>query len=198
MVLQMRDECCSVSPVLDIDRVLRELQDRLPALDEFSRIGPFGILPLNCESPKTDSLSEDAQDVELIARIATPEMNLSLSQFPWDDMDDLQTWDALETESATALINLRFTPDKDMELFNADTPSQWLITRPTSTCQLAEQEIVSELLIQELTSANGNTTTYPTPVLTDFDRRRRGTRSRKIRAIFGTLATSSINHHNVK
>lgn len=159
MVMQMKEECCSVSSDLDLDRVLRELQDRVPG-DEFSRIGPFGVLPLSNVSPKTESPSDDVQGVETIARITTPEMNLSLSQFSWGDIDDLQTWDALETESATALVNLRFTPDKD--LFNLDSPSQWIIPRPTSTSQLGyhsnEQEIESALLVQELTAINSNGT----------------------------------------
>lgn len=157
MIIQMRDECCSVSSNLDLDGVLRELQDRIPG-NQFLRIGPFGILLLNNESPKTESPSDDAHDVELVARIKTPELNLSLSQFSWGDIDDLQTWDALETESATALVNLRFTPDKD--LCSADTPSQWLISRSTSAVHLNyqsnEQELESELHIQNLMTSNGN------------------------------------------
>lgn len=160
MVIQMREECCSVSSEFDLDRVLRELQDRVPVTNEISRIGPFGILPLSKETPKSEPTPDDLQDVELIARITTPEMNLSLSQFSWGDIDDLQTWDALETESAAALVNLRFTPDKD--LFNADTPSQWLIPRSTSTGQLdfqtSDQEAeTSEVLIQDLVAAVNGT-----------------------------------------
>ncbi|CZR61358.1 uncharacterized protein PAC_11254 [Phialocephala subalpina] len=170
MVIQMRDECCSNSSSLDLDRVLRELQDRTPVTNEFSRIGPFGILPLNKESPKNESPPEDVQDVELIARITTPEMNLSLSQFSWGDIDDMETWDALETESAAALVNLRFTPDKD--LFNADTPSQWLIPRPTSTGQLDfqnnnDEAEAAENLIQDLVATNDSDKTLVEG--TDFD-----------------------------
>lgn len=167
MVIQMRDECCSISSSLDLDRVLRELQDRTPVPNEFSRIGPFGILPLSKDSPNsTPAPPDNVQDVELVTRITTPEMSLSLSQFSWGDIDDLQTWDALETESAAALVNLRFTPEKD--LFNADTPSQWLIPRPTSIAQLdfqnnEQDNETAEMLVQDLITTNSNisTTVYP-------------------------------------
>jgi hypothetical protein len=157
MVMQMKDECRSISSNLDLDRVLRELEDRVSG-SEFSNIGPFGILPLNNSQTKIES-PDDAQDVELIARISTPEMNLSLSQFSWGDIDDLQTWDALETESAAALINLRFTPDKD--LYNADTPSQWLLPRPASVAQLDAQSNAQEIeseLVRILANSKGIST----------------------------------------
>src|SRR6185437_13559659 len=124
MVTQMRDECCFNSTNFDLDRVLRELQDQTTGSDGLTRIGPFGVFPLNSDSPKSESSPEDIQDIGVVARITTPEIDLTLSQFTWADIDGLQTWNTFEAESATALINLRFTPDKD--LYNADIPSQWL------------------------------------------------------------------------
>lgn len=156
MIVQMRDECCPNASSLDLDRVLRELQDRTSG-DDFSSIGPFGILHPNSSSrPINLPEAEDTQDVELVPRITTPEINLSLSQFAWGDMDNLATWDTLETESATALINMRFTPDKD--LYIADSPSQWMITRPPSVAQMDLQmnaEEVESELVQILAKSKG-------------------------------------------
>jgi arginine metabolism regulation protein II len=42
MAVQMRDECCANSATLDLDEVLRNLQNRIADAADFTRIGPFG------------------------------------------------------------------------------------------------------------------------------------------------------------
>ncbi|KAH7348421.1 fungal-specific transcription factor domain-containing protein [Rhexocercosporidium sp. MPI-PUGE-AT-0058] len=109
MVVQMRDECCVNASFLDLDRVLRELQEKVADATEFSRIGPFGILPAasptlpesSPESLPQLEIIEDVQVLEDTGRISTPELNLSLSQFAWGELDDVQAWDPLDSALVT-------------------------------------------------------------------------------------------------
>ncbi|KAG4434032.1 hypothetical protein IFR05_010486 [Cadophora sp. M221] len=128
MAIQMRNECCINASFLDLDRVLRELQEKVADATEFSRIGPFGILPVASPAssePSPEPLPQletslDAQVVEQTDRISTPDLNLSLSQFAWGELDGLQAWDSLDS----ALITFsRFNSEKGS--INGDVSTNW-------------------------------------------------------------------------
>lgn len=125
MVVQMRDECCLNASFLDLDRVLRELQEKvIDASSDFSRIGPFGILPLNQSSPLPETPPEtkncELQVIDQHGRISTPDLNLSLSQFAWGELDDIQDWEPLDS----ALISFsRLNSEKGS--VNGDISANW-------------------------------------------------------------------------
>ena len=128
MAVQMRTECCINASFLDLDRVLRELQDKVADANEFTRIGPFGVLPVVSKPspslspgplPEIESV-QAVQDVEQTGRISTPDLNLSLSQFAWGELDDVQAWDALDS----ALVTFsRFNSEKGS--VNGDLSATW-------------------------------------------------------------------------
>ncbi|KAH7412736.1 fungal-specific transcription factor domain-containing protein [Cadophora sp. MPI-SDFR-AT-0126] len=128
MAVQMRDECCINASFLDLDRVLRELQDKVADANDFARIGPFGVLPI-ASKPSSDASPDplpeaqnvqDIQAVEQMGKISTPDLNFSLSQFAWGELDDVQAWDPLNS----ALVTFsRFNSEKGS--INGDIPATW-------------------------------------------------------------------------
>lgn len=71
MSLQMRNECSGNSDVVDLDRVLRELQDWMLELDGSTRIGSFGIMTVDekVRKPKMDSttvVNEVGKNTDLV------------------------------------------------------------------------------------------------------------------------------------
>lgn len=128
MAVQMRDECCTNASFLDLDRVLKELQEKVADATEFSRIGPFGILPAASPAlsePSPEPLPQletvpNVQVVEQTGRISTPDLNLSLSQFAWGELDDVQAWDTLDS----ALVTFsRLNSEKGS--INGDISANW-------------------------------------------------------------------------
>ncbi|KAK0121730.1 hypothetical protein ONS95_010016 [Cadophora gregata] len=128
MAVQMRNECCVNASFLDLDRVLRELQEKVAEASEFARIGPFGVLPVVSKlsaspspeaHPEPDAIHHVQAD-EQNGRISTPDLDLSLSQFAWGELDDVQAWDALDS----ALVTFsRFTSEKGSS--NGDVYATW-------------------------------------------------------------------------
>ncbi|KAI9047945.1 hypothetical protein LZ554_007747 [Drepanopeziza brunnea f. sp. 'monogermtubi'] len=96
MALRMRDECCVNSSYLDLDRVLRELQEKVSEAGEFTRIGPFSIFP-SCPPAKAPlpqgETSPIVEVVEQTERTQSPVPDLSLSPFPWGEIDGILHWD---------------------------------------------------------------------------------------------------------
>jgi arginine metabolism regulation protein II len=120
MSLQMREECCSLQSSLDLDQVLRELQERIVEANDFSRIGPFGILSMEKETPvaKLDS----AQSLELtpngcekvgeVPRIPTPSLGLSVSPINWAGLEEFQGWESFATDSADVFAPSNYDPTR--------------------------------------------------------------------------------------
>jgi hypothetical protein len=129
MSIQMRNECCEHSPTLDLDKVLRELQERILELNGFSRIGPFGVLLMNKEAsepPMDTSLLDDHQTKNPNAleepRLSTPELNYAVSQIDWHALEDPETWESIEVPN-DLLANAEYSHPKD--IFTAEDPASW-------------------------------------------------------------------------
>ena len=123
----MRNECCSHYSTLDLDRVLRDLQEAVPKSSEFTRIGPFGILNVESEaSPpmiaESCGIVEENQNLE--DRISTPNLHASLSQFVWGEQEELQAWDALENHIPVA-DDTRPECAPDGETCDEETAPNW-------------------------------------------------------------------------
>ncbi|KAL2064381.1 hypothetical protein VTL71DRAFT_4875 [Oculimacula yallundae] len=107
MAVRMSHECCTNTSFLDLDRVLRELQDQVTDATEFLRIGPFAIFPatpLPVPTPEPEPLQqtdmEVVEDVEIVEQdgsVSGSDLNLSLSHFAWSELEDTHAWDALDT-----------------------------------------------------------------------------------------------------
>lgn len=102
MSLQMRHECCENNGTLDLDRVLREIQEKGSEVKGFSRIGPFGVLSVEkgLSQPIFDvcslaSVPVEDQRVEEVPKISTPDINFAVSQIDWDKLESLQTWESI-------------------------------------------------------------------------------------------------------
>lgn len=117
MAIQMRDECSANSASLDLDEVLRNLQNRIPATSEFTQIGPFRILPLtidcrNCNHDfvaQNGGISDDIMEKE--PRASTAELHLVLDNLSWDQLDDFQAWYDIGQECAAKTANI----ERDLE-----------------------------------------------------------------------------------
>lgn len=126
MSLQMRNECCENSSALDLDRVLKDLQDGLSELDGCARIGPFGILTVGKE-PKVDTIEIINQDVDdhIVERsdlMPMSELGFSPSQLNWDCFDDPLFWNNIVPPTDT-LVN----PDHpaSTETFESMNGTSW-------------------------------------------------------------------------
>ncbi len=129
-MVQMRDACCLDASFVDLDRVLRELQEKVTdASVGLSQIGPFGVLPISQSPPSPETPSEtkdcEMQTIDQPGRLSTPELNLSLSQFAWGELDDAQAWDSLDS----ALISFsRLNSEKGS--IDGDLSTTWETTSP--------------------------------------------------------------------
>ncbi|XMA20888.1 hypothetical protein WAI453_013679 [Rhynchosporium graminicola] len=138
MAVQMRDECCIDASFLDLDRVLKELQDKITDTNELLRIGPFSVFPAasrptplpTSESPPSVEveINQDLDRVEQTEIVSPPDLDLSMAQFTWDELDDLPVWDALDT----ALITFSRFPS-NFGSVNGDGSGDWapMITSPS-------------------------------------------------------------------
>lgn len=111
MVGQMKFEC-SYDSGLDVDRALRELQEKTSDVDDFCRIGPFGVLPLQKEPGADEEIV--SPNLQVISRLSTPKLDLSLAGFAWDDLDGLGdiTGNAI-VESESGFSNAAQTFEED-------------------------------------------------------------------------------------
>jgi hypothetical protein len=136
MSLQMRDECCKKSSSLDLDRVLRELQDRVSELDDFSRIGPFGILSIGKEPTRkglgtalSEAHREGDQTLDTETRVPGVVSSFNVSELDWDKFENLETWESIPTP-ANLFLNSDY--DKPKEPVESDDPSNWELPGGTS------------------------------------------------------------------
>lgn len=177
MVVQMRDECCINASFLDLDRVLKELQDKVAEATESSRIGPFGIFPAALPSvPDTMPVPElipqleivpDMQVIEPTGRISTPDLELSLSQFSWGELDDVQAWDTLDSalitvsrfNSVKGSVNGNVSTNWDLEI---SSPSESFLNEAVNA--LASGQYAPDLIDhdQEFDTGTGNLLNTPT------------------------------------
>jgi arginine metabolism regulation protein II len=98
MVIQMRDECCVNASHLDLDQVLRDLQNRVFETDEFTRIGPFGIMPIartgTCDSNPVHSRGDSGADtVGREHRQSAEEFDEKLLDLNWGQMESFPAWE---------------------------------------------------------------------------------------------------------
>ena len=192
----MRDECCINASFLDLDRVLRELQDKVTDANEFARIGPFGILPIASKpspNPSPTPLPEvetvqDVQAVEQTGRISTPDLNLTLSQFAWGGLDDIQAWDALDS----ALVTFsRFNSEKGS--VSGDLSAPWDLAIESPSHNVANDTAIALTVGQYGLTTAGESQTFDagignffrlpsihelTPFRSTFERRRSDRRAR--------------------
>ncbi|TVY46986.1 Arginine metabolism regulation protein II [Lachnellula occidentalis] len=110
MVSQMKVECCSISPSLDIDRLLRELQDQGQEAVDFTRIGPFGILPISNVGQSADLTPSETETGEETHSVQTPEMP-ALSEFAANGLEEFRILDSLSLETPMALVNSSPNPN---------------------------------------------------------------------------------------
>jgi len=133
MVSQMKVECCSISPNLDVDQLLRELQDRGQEAKDFTRIGPFGILPISSieplSRPQLPHMNGLQNPIEEIHLIPTPEILIPLSESVWNETEDFQIWDSPDLETSSPLVNSNLNSSIEMLHSNFD-PTSALITTP--------------------------------------------------------------------
>lgn len=129
MVSQMKVECCSVSPSLDIDRLLRELQDQGQEADGFTRIGPFGMIPISNFGQSQDLITSQTQNGEETQSVSTPEMTIALPEFVANGIEDFRILDSLRLGTSMALSNS--SPNSSTEVFNGSfDPRNVLIPTP--------------------------------------------------------------------
>ena len=146
MAIKMRNECCADSSTLDLDQVLRDLQTCVPAIIDFKRIGPFGVLPLataqeTCKS-NDDAVDEETSREDIVddrqpesyAEIKSPLLIMDLN--PWDDLDE---WDLMEQSSAVI-------GNADQCLENSDFFQQALLPFDQVSSDQPEQEIMPGIL----------------------------------------------------
>lgn len=129
MVSQMKVECCSVSPSLDIDRLLRELQDQGQEADGFTRIGPFGMIPISNFGQSQDLITSQTQKGEETQSVSTPDMTIALPEFVANGIEDFRILDSLRLGTSMALSNS--SPNSSTEVFNGSfDPRNVLIPTP--------------------------------------------------------------------
>jgi hypothetical protein len=163
MVIQMRDECCLNSKKLDLDRVLRDVNDKVPQSGDFYRIGPFGVLPLENQVQKDNSdshslrvtsppieVQDDEVVVEEVVQASAPEMALSLSQFSWSCVDLSQPWDQTEPESSLTMGGLELAANNEID--NENMPSNWDISTISHSQNIFDPNPVAN----EFSASNGN------------------------------------------
>lgn len=127
MSAQMTEECCIDRTYFDLDRVLRDLQDRISEVDEFSRIGPFGILSIGKDLlpgeiiPETllPTEQEVGQHVEEVLRIETPQVTVPMSPINWESLDTFQGWECFATDGADVVM---YPEDMTRALVSTENP----------------------------------------------------------------------------
>lgn len=81
MTSQMQDECCANSSTLDLDQVLKSLENTIPQESSFTRIGPFGIWPVAkaAESCQSDAVYTMERKQETILWTLSSRTQLQIS-----------------------------------------------------------------------------------------------------------------------
>lgn len=129
MSLQMTHECCESNGTVDLDRVLRKIQERASGLKHFSRIGPFGVFSVDKElsPPSLDTCTSSShpledQKAEEEPKISTLDMDFAVSQIDWDKLGNLQTWESIVVPDDVQTNSESCQPK---EAFDYNLPSGW-------------------------------------------------------------------------
>ncbi|TVY41544.1 Arginine metabolism regulation protein II, partial [Lachnellula subtilissima] len=119
----------------DIDRLLRELQDQGQEAEDFTRIGPFGILPISNAGQSQGLTTSQTQSGEDIQNVPTPKMTIALPEFVGNGLGDFQILDHQDSLSLGTSIALEnSSPNSNTQMFSGIfDPMCALIPTPDET-----------------------------------------------------------------
>jgi hypothetical protein len=102
MTISMRNECCKNSLVLDLDQILRDLQEKAIEVNDFFRIGPFGVLSTRRGPTLHEVDMMSPENVNVVEDVTQEENSFSPAQFtsfvPQLDQNSLEnsrTWQSI-------------------------------------------------------------------------------------------------------